>query len=123
MLTQCLACGSPSLIHDVQVPDQDHSIAPGPLMLRKDGSPKAFLFKDKRTTPILAIVCRDCGYAHFFAANPAKLDITSPESEFDATQAWRCETCGEINSNTFGVCANCQAPNPNPPAPGDRGWL
>lgn len=68
---RCPKCGSSKTILDVQVvTDTEHHAGEAAAVHRR---PRAFFLKGGATTPVRAVVCARCGFAEFYASEPADL--------------------------------------------------
>ena len=69
---KCVFCGSGDLIAGVKVLDHWHEFEEG-LRVGKDANPEALVFKGRKRSCTLAMVCGSCGFVHLFATNPKVL--------------------------------------------------
>lgn len=77
----CAKCGSAAVVRGVRVMDRGHGSADaGDLSLAAYGNPRAWVFKDKVTTPLSACVCAACGYTELYAADPLALATAAADA-------------------------------------------
>lgn len=72
---ECGKCGSARVVTNVRVTDcKDNALPfPGDLVGTVNAHPDALIFKGARRSDFRAAVCADCGYAEFYATDPAAL--------------------------------------------------
>lgn len=78
---QCLKCGSPRVMHDIQLIDRNGEYQDMRLSARIETKPGALIFKGKKNFELKAHICADCGYAELYAMEPDKMWQASEASQ------------------------------------------
>lgn len=70
---KCMKCASTNLIDGVRLIDQVDYGVDNDLRVATDRRPEAWLFKGRRYTNLLALVCGDCGFVELRVTDPSAL--------------------------------------------------
>ena len=72
-IEKCLVCQSEELIEDAMLIDRTPEIGDERAKIAVNSRPDALIFKGRNTTKTSAVVCKDCGFVHLFAASTEAL--------------------------------------------------
>lgn len=70
---RCPQCDSRRLVTDVQLQRRGGGVINSLMRLVAFAKPENWLFKGKAESELRACVCGDCGFTHFYAADPDAL--------------------------------------------------
>lgn len=75
MTTECLRCGSETLMHNMPLQDSygDMGNAFKPATVQVHGKPEAWIFKETSSGQLSLTICGECGYAELQVHNYREL--------------------------------------------------